>query len=82
MIDHPRMYTYYRNVAGRPYGVFVNNRHKYRIANNLKLNIQSDHGAAYDNRRHGTSDLTVPFGWTECGEMEDTTAMIQLHSIM
>ena len=34
-------------VAGSPYGVFVNNRHKYRIADNLIRNQRGDNGGAY-----------------------------------
>ncbi|MBM4292761.1 MAG: hypothetical protein FJ138_16215, partial [Deltaproteobacteria bacterium] len=49
-------------VAGGPYGVFVNNRHKFRIANNLLSNQQGDGGGAYDNRRWGTSDLKLTGG--------------------
>jgi PKD repeat protein len=48
-------------VAGGPYGVFVNNRHKYRIANNLIGNQQGDGGGAYDNNG-GKSDLKLTGG--------------------
>jgi hypothetical protein len=34
-------------IAGGPYGVFVNNRHKYRIADNLINNQRGDGGAGY-----------------------------------
>ena len=34
-------------IAGGPYGVFVNNRHKYRIAANMLGNIRADGGAGY-----------------------------------
>ncbi len=34
-------------IAGGPYGVFVNNRHKYRIGNNLVRNQRGDGGAGY-----------------------------------
>ena len=48
-------------VAGGPYGVFVNNRHKYRIADNLINNQQGDGGGAYDNNG-GKSDLKLTGG--------------------
>ena len=35
--------------AGGPFGVFVNNTHKYRIANNLVNNQNGDGGAGYRN---------------------------------
>ncbi len=34
-------------IAGSPYGVFVNNKHKYRIADNLINNQRGDGGAGY-----------------------------------
>jgi hypothetical protein len=34
-------------IGGGPYGVFVNNRHKYRIAQNLIRNQRGDGGAGY-----------------------------------
>ncbi len=40
-------------VVGEPYGVFVNNRHKYRVAYQILSNQQTDGGAAYDNRVGG-----------------------------
>lgn len=67
-------------IAGRPYGVFVNNRHKYRIANNLVSNIQSDNGAAYDNRRHDRSDVKLTGGqllgsrWLNAHNMNNSAA--------
>lgn len=48
-------------VAGGPFGVFVNNRHKYRIADNFVRNQQGDGGGAYDNRG-GRSDLKLTGG--------------------
>lgn len=48
-------------IAGAPYGVFVNNRLKYRIADNLVNNQQGDGGGAYDNRG-GNSDLKLTGG--------------------
>jgi PKD repeat protein len=48
-------------IAGGPYGVFVNNRHKYRIANTFVRNQQSDGGAAYDNNG-GRSDHKLTGG--------------------
>ncbi|MCA9542876.1 MAG: PKD domain-containing protein, partial [Myxococcales bacterium] len=37
------------SVVGEPYGVFVNNRHKYRVAAMILSNQRSDGGAAYDS---------------------------------
>lgn len=66
-------------VAGGPYGVFVNNRQKYRIANNIVTNQQGDGGGAYDNRRWGTSDLKLTGGqllaarWLDLQNMSTTS---------
>ncbi|MEE2644289.1 MAG: PKD domain-containing protein [Myxococcota bacterium] len=49
-------------VAGGRYGVYVNNRHKYRIADNLATNQQGDGGGAYDNRRWNRSDVKLTGG--------------------
>ena len=38
-----------RQLQNRPFDVFVSNRHKYRIAENLVHNQQGDGGAAYRN---------------------------------
>ena len=38
-----------KQLVGRAFDVFVSNRHKYRIANNLMANQQGDGGSAYRN---------------------------------
>jgi hypothetical protein len=38
-----------KQLVDRPFDVFVSNRHKYRIANNLMNNQQGDGGSAYRN---------------------------------
>lgn len=48
-------------IAGGPYGVFVNNRHKYRIAGNLLTNIRSDGGSGYRNNS-GKGDVKLTGG--------------------
>ncbi|MCB9538637.1 MAG: PKD domain-containing protein [Myxococcales bacterium] len=48
-------------VAGGPYGVFVNNRHKYRIADNLINNQTGDGGAAYRSS-YNVSNLQLTGG--------------------
>ncbi|MEZ4434715.1 MAG: PKD domain-containing protein [bacterium] len=48
-------------IAGGPYGVFVNNRHKYRIAQNLLANIRADGGAGYRSTG-GIGDLKLTGG--------------------
>lgn len=46
-------------IAGGPYGVFVNNRHKYRIGNNLVNNQRGDGGAGYrSTSSRGDTKLT------------------------
>ena len=42
-------------VAGSPYGVFVNNRHKYRIADNLIANQRNDGGGSYRTAESGSN---------------------------
>ena len=48
-------------VAGSPYGVFVNNRHKYRIADNLITNQRNDGGGSYRTAESG-SNLSITGG--------------------
>ena len=48
-------------VAGSPYGVFVNNRHKYRIADNIISNQRGDGGGAYRSSEGG-SNLMITGG--------------------
>ena len=45
-------------VNGAPYGVFVNNRHKYRIASNLVNNQAGTGGAAYRSGQTDNFQLT------------------------
>jgi hypothetical protein len=61
-------------IAGAPYGVFVNNRLKYRIADNLINNQQNDGGGAYDNRG-GRSDLKLTGGQLLAARWLDTHNM-------
>ncbi len=42
-------------IAAGPYGVFVNNRHKYRIADNLVANQRGDGGSAYRSSQAGSN---------------------------
>ncbi len=45
--------------AGTPYGVFVNNRHKYRVADNALNNQRADGGGAYrSSEAHSDFKLT------------------------
>lgn len=48
-------------IAGGPYGVFVNNRHKYRIGNNLVNNQIADGGSGYRSQS-GRGDLKLTGG--------------------
>lgn len=48
-------------IAGGPYGVFVNNRHKYRIADNLIKNQRNDGGSGYRSNS-GSGDLKLTGG--------------------
>ncbi len=48
-------------IAGGPYGIFVNNRHKYRIADNLVRNQRGDGGAGYRSTS-GRGDLKLTGG--------------------
>ena len=48
-------------VAGEQFGVFVNNRHKYRIGNNLVRNQRGDGGAGYRSNS-GRGDLKLTGG--------------------
>ncbi len=48
-------------IAGGPYGVFVNNRHKYRIADNLLNNQQADGGGAYRSS-YGATNFQITGG--------------------
>lgn len=46
-------------IAGEPYGVIVNNRHKFRIADNLVRNQMGDGGAGYrSSSSRGDTKLT------------------------
>ena len=48
-------------IAGSPFRVVVNNRHKYRIAANLARNQQGDGGAGYRSNS-GSGDLKLTGG--------------------
>ncbi len=48
-------------VAGGPYGVFVNNRHKYRVADFMISNMRGDGGSAYRSSQ-GRSNLQLTGG--------------------
>lgn len=49
-------------IAGGPYGVFVNNRHKYRIANNLVNNQRADNAAGYRSTGVDYGDIKLTGG--------------------
>ncbi len=68
-------------VAAGPYGVFVNNRHKYRIADFMMSNIRGDGGSAYRSSQ-GRSNLQLTGGalvshrWMETQHMDRGDATV------